>query len=207
MSVILDVAVCFLWLLTYILVLIGTIHHRYPLISPISQLFFGTNEFAVLLFFIGNASRFHQYVIITYIFWALIEIAIFIAIIRTGAVKKSYIVPYIALVVILSIFLYCLIAQKDCMTFICYFNAFCGVLFWLRYFARSEYPCDWIALSAFVSKLLADLLAIPVNMGNGGSVTGLISLLLPMLDAVFIYVFFSRSKQKKAKERNNGILE
>lgn len=54
----LDIAMCFLWIITYTLVLIGTVKYRYPLIAPISQAIIAPFEFAVLIRFVihGNLS-------------------------------------------------------------------------------------------------------------------------------------------------------
>ena len=94
-AVFLDALMCVFWIMTYVLVLIGTVRYRYPLISPVAQFFFITNEIAVLLFFFFNASNFSKYVIWAYICWTLIEIAVFIAILKTGYFKKNKIFCYV----------------------------------------------------------------------------------------------------------------
>lgn len=198
LSVIFDAAMSALWILTYLLVLIGTIRYRYPLISPVSQFFFCTNEFAVLLFFVANASRFDNYVIIAYGCWALIEIAVFIVILKIGFVKRKHILPYCVVTAAVSVILYFVIALKDSMMFICYFNAFCGVFFWLRFIRRKEYPMSPIALAAFVTKFLADLVAIPVYLGEGGRIIDLLCLALPMLDLLFIPIYFKCKKRLRS---------
>lgn len=195
LSVIFDAAMCVLWILTYLMVLIGTIRYKYPMIPPASQFFFCTTEFAVLLFFLANDARFSDYVIVAYISWALIEIAVFIAILKTGFIKRKHILPYCAAVAVVSVILYFIIAFADGMMFICYFNAFCGVFFWFRFVRRKEYPMKPIALAAFVLKLLADLFAVPVYLGEGGLIIALISLLLPALDFAFLPMYFRGRKR------------
>ena len=195
LSVLFDAAMSAFWILTYVWVLIGTLRYRYPLISPVSQFFFCTNEFAVLLFFVTNASQFSNYVIIAYGCWALLEIAVFIVIIKTGFAKRKHILPYCAAVAVVSVALYFIIAYADGMMFICYFNALCGVFFWFRFIHRKEYPMKPIALVAFMLKLFADLLAVPVYLGEGGSIIALISLLLPALDLAFLPVYFRTRKR------------
>lgn len=195
-----DMAMCVLWMLTYTLVLIGTVRYRYPMISPISQIFFGTNEFAVLLYFLTNASEFNRYVIVAYVLWALIEIAIFAAILKVGFLKKEWILPYLLSIAVVSLVLYFLIGQGY-MLFICYFNAFFGVLFWLGFILDREFPMKPIALAAFVAKFLADVFAIPVNLGQGGKLVELICLSLPVLDLIFIPVYFKRKKTNKNRKK------
>lgn len=189
LSSIFDAAMCAFWILTYVLAFIGTIRYRYPLISPVSQFFFCTIEFAMLLFVITNASQFSNYVIIAYGCWVLLEIAVFAVILKIGFVKRKHILPYCTAVVVVSVVLYFIIAFADGMMFICYFNALCGVFFWFRFIRRKEYPMKPIALAVFILKLFADLFAVPVYLREGRLIIVLIALLLPALDFAFLPVY------------------
>ena len=48
----LDATMCLLWIVTYTLVLIGTVKYKYPLIPSVTQLIIAPFEFSVWLGFI-----------------------------------------------------------------------------------------------------------------------------------------------------------
>lgn len=51
-TIALDMAMCVLWIVTYTLVLIGTIRYQYPVISPITQAIIAPFEFCVAVSFL-----------------------------------------------------------------------------------------------------------------------------------------------------------
>lgn len=189
-----DALMCFFWVTAYALVLIGTIKYKYPMISPITQIFFGTNEIAVLVFFLRESVAFN-YAVAAYLCWALLEIAIFAAILRTDYYNKKYILPHLMVIAVGSAFLYYLIAVRGMMLFVCYGNAFLGVLFWFLFVQKKEYPLKPIPLLAFVCKFLADLAAIPVYFNYGNLLIRVICVGLPCLDLLFLVLWLIRRKQ------------
>ncbi len=89
MMTVLDIAVCFLWAVTYSLVFVCTVKYRFPLISPVTQLLIAPLELAVLLNFVINNNFNINYVTLSYIYWSIIEIAILSVVFRLGYIKKG----------------------------------------------------------------------------------------------------------------------
>lgn len=65
---ILDLMMCCLWILTYTIVLLGTIKYNYPLISPVTQAIIAPFEFAVLYRYIIKGFLGFDYVSLSYIY-------------------------------------------------------------------------------------------------------------------------------------------
>lgn len=191
---ILDTAMCLLWMVTYTLVLIGTIKYRYPLISPISQAIIMPFEFSVLLLVTAVGQYKFNYASGAYLYWTLIEIVIIIVILKSGFMKKKHIVPYISFVVIFTILMVYLVTIKSNMFFFSYFNTFVGDVIWFGFILKNDYPMKPIALATFITKCVADILGACVYFGNGNFVINMMAVLLPSLDLVFILVYFVRKR-------------
>ena len=90
---------CVLWITTYTLILIGTVKYRYPLISPLAQGVIAPFEIMIAVLFAISGSLNLDYVSIAYTYWALIEIAIIVAILKLRFIPKRKILPYVAFVI------------------------------------------------------------------------------------------------------------
>lgn len=194
----LDIAMCALWILTYILVLIGTIKYRYPLISPITQAIIAPFEWSVLFLQFNKLGGISvNYVFIAYLFWAILEIAIFRAIVKTGYVKKHHVKPYIVMVILITMIMLYLVVLKQIMFFFSYFNTFLGMLIWVGFICKKNYPMKGISLAVFIVKFIADVLRAMVYWGKGSWLINVLSILLPILEFFFIPVWFVRRKISK----------
>lgn len=189
-EIILDALMCVLWMTTYTLVFIGTVKYKYPLISPITQLIIAPLEFVIAYFFIAGNPNGFDYISFAYLYWSVIEIAIISAIFKIKFIKKKHMLVYILLLLINTVLMIYLVAIKGYMLFFNYFNAFLGVLFWFVFIQRKDFPMKPIALVAFVTKFLADIIAIPVYIGDGGFLINFICISLPILDFMFIPTYF-----------------
>lgn len=188
----LDIAMCVLWVLTYTLVLIGTITYRFPLISPATQAVIAPFEFAVFIKFIYRDALGFDYVFLSYAYWTAIEIAIIYQIVRIGFINKNRVIPYVFVITVLTcIMCYCVIANKY-MFFFSYFNTFVGEIFWLVFILKKDYPMRPIALAAFFAKFIGDAISIVPYFGHGGFLINFICLTLPLLDLAFIFIYFKR---------------
>lgn len=194
---ILDVTMCILWIATYTLVLIGTVKYRYPLISPMTQAVISPFEFAVLIRLILVGSFGQIYVFTAYAYWTLIEIAIIWVILKSGYIKRKYIVPYIVLVCVMTCVMFYFVTVKGQMFFFSYFNTFIGEVIWFRFILKKDYPMKPIALLAFFTKFIGDSFSIVVYFGDGIWLSNVMCVLLPVLDFAFILVYFKRSRQNE----------
>lgn len=195
LSTILDAAMCVCWIAAYLWALVGAVRYRHPLIPPVTQLFFCTNELSALLYFLVSGTGFTYYVA-AYICWAVIEAAMFAAAVRIGFVKKKQILPHLGLLAAITLILF-IATLNGKMLLICYFNAFAGVMCWLWFACKPDYPMKPIALAAFISKFIGDLVAVPVYFGNGGRFVESICVLLPVLDFSFIILYFRRRRKSR----------
>lgn len=198
LSTALDTIMCIMWALTYTFVLIGTIKYRYPLISPISQSVIISFEFAVLYSAIINNSLSFAYYSLAYIYWFLIELVIIGIVIYIGYIEKKDVAPYLVFTIILTCIMCYAVAYKHNTYFFSYYNTFIGEIIWFFHVLKKEYPLKPFALMAFLSKLIADSVAIFVYFGKGPLLIDTICVLLPLIDLSFVIVYFI----KKSKESN-----
>ena len=66
-------------MITYTLIFIGTAKYKYPLIAPITQAIVAPLEIWMAFFIIIGNSQFN-YITVSYIYWTIVEIAIFLMI-------------------------------------------------------------------------------------------------------------------------------
>lgn len=190
----LDAAMCFFWITTYTLVLIGSIKYKYLLISPITQAIIAPFEFAVVGSFIRDGVSIN-YAFIAYVYWSMIEIVILLVALKGKSIPSKYKGPYIICFFIMVCVMYYLVAIKRWIFFFSYFNTFVGEIFWLAYVFKKDYPIKPIALAIFLAKFVGDTIAVPIYLGTGIWIISLICLLLPVLDSVFIFVYIERGQQ------------
>ena len=190
----------FLWILTYILVLLGTKKYKYPLISPITQIFIASLEFSVLFQLIIEKALGWNHIGISYVCWTIVEILIIVAQIRYGFISKKYVGMYISLMAITTAIMCYFVAYKKFGFFFNYFNTFVGEIVWLLHIRKKDYPKKPIVLLIFITKFVADTIAISVYFGRGAWIISLISIALPILDFLFIHTYFSRIGNNTLKQ-------
>lgn len=198
LKIFIDSTMCMLWIVTYTLVLIGTIKTKYPMISPITQAIIAPFEFSVLVLQIVSSSKFN-YAFAAYLYWTVIEIAILAFILRSGFIKKKYILPYLMMCIIITAIMIYMVVIKRFMLFFSHFNTFVGLLFWLGFIIKRDYPMTHVALAIFITKFVADILGALVYFGEGGWVIDLLAVLLPTVDIIFFVVYFVRVDKRKDK--------
>lgn len=181
-------------MLTYTLVLVGTIRYKYPLISPITQAVIAPFEFSVLYLFIISSNLGINYAFFAYVYWALIELSIIIVMIKQNHISRTCLVPYLLFLCVLTCVMCYLVGHKGHMFFFSYFNTFVGELIWLFHVRRTNYPMRPLALMVFIAKLLADTIAIPVYFGTSWWLIDFICVTLPILDLLFIIMFIHAKK-------------
>lgn len=194
-QLVLDVLMCILWVITYVLVFIGTFKYQCALISPIAQAIIVPFELAVLAFFI--VTQIYSYAIIVYAMWVFVEAAIIVLIIKKKYLPSKFVFPYILFIVLVTVVLYDLIAKQGKMLFFSYFNTFIGELVWLRFVLKKNYAMKPLALASFITKFVANFLAVFVYFGSGSVFVTLLCVALPILDSIFIVVYFVKVKSLK----------
>lgn len=206
LDVLLDIAMCVLWMVTYTLVLIGTIKYQYPLISPMAQTVIAPFEFSAFVLAILMGIYGFNYAILGYLYWTIIEIAIFIAIIRTGFIPKNKIACYIILTAVITGVMIYLVAIKHRILVFSYVNSFVGDAIWLIFILKNGCLRKPITLAVYIVKIVADCLAGIVYFGKGSWLVDVLSVLLPLLDSLFVVVYFIKgtdnmtAHQQKRKE-------
>lgn len=184
---------CLLWIMTYTLVLIGTVRYKQPLISSVTQLLIAPFEFAMWLGIIIADGFSTHYVTVAYTYWTIIEIAIIYVVLKTGNTPLKHKVFYLIAVCILTCIMYYLANIKEWAFFFSYFNTFVGEIFWFFHFCKKDYPIKPITLAIFVTKFIGDAISIPVYFGSGIWIISMISVLLPVLDFLFVLTYIKRS--------------
>ena len=199
---ILDMSMCCLWILTYTIALIGTIRYKYPLISPISQMITASFEFSVVYFFMICGSLELNYASFAYVYWSVIEVAIIYVMIRCNYIPKERVKVYLVFLSILTCVMCYLVGHQKQMFFFSYFNTFIGELIWLYHICKKDYPMKPLSLLAFMTKFIADIVAIPVYFGTSPGLIDVICITLPILDFIFIICFFIKRKNMSKIGKN-----
>ena len=194
LNVLLDVAMCVLWMVTYTLVLVGTIKYRYPLISPMAQAVIAPFEFSAFVLAIVMGVRGFSYAALAYLYWTVVEIAIFIAILQTGYIPKKRVAPYIFFTAIITGIMIYLVAVKRQILLFSYVNSFVGDVIWLVFILKKGCLRKPITLAIYFVKVIADVLAGVVYFGQGIWLVDWLSIMLPVLDCMFVVVYFLKSK-------------
>lgn len=176
-------------MLTSTLILVGSIKYKYPLIPPQAQALVAAFEFAVCSFFILRGQLRFDYVSIAYIYWTLIEIAQILLVIKTGYIKRKRIIPYLVRVILVTGVVYGAILLTHNIYAFSYFNTFIAEIIWFGYILKRKDAFKPVELAIFVTKLIADMVAIPVYIGMGDFVNQMICLTLPVLDFAFLVVY------------------
>ncbi len=192
---------CVLWISTYTLCFISTIKYHHPALSPIAQLFGAPFEFAVLFSYINNGSLGFDYVSIAYLYWTLIEIALCILVVKYAFQfnRKKTIIYFMTMAVMTALMIY-LVEVKGYKFFFSYFNTFVGELFWFVYILKKDYPLKPLNLAVFITKFIADAISIPVYLYKGNLIFSILCVLVPILDACFILVYFVCSRKNRKTE-------
>lgn len=135
-----DITMCFLWLVTYILVIISTIKSKFPAMSPIACIIIFPWE---LLVAIGSISAFNalSYVHVAHIGFAILDLLIILVIIfklRYFDIHNTVCYIYILFVNILVTLL--MWRLPNGVLYSSYINTFLGTVFWILYILRDCYP-------------------------------------------------------------------
>lgn len=192
-----DMIQCFFWIVSYSIILIGTIKYRYPLISIFTWAVIAPYEFAVLISFIINRQTEWNYVLISYTYWVIIEILIILSIVKIGYISKKRYIPYFFLVSAVTMIMCYMVIVKKQMFFFAYFNTLVGEIIWFRHIRKKDYPVKPLALWVFIAKYLADAFAISVYFGAGTLLTDVMSVALPLLDFAFVITYFQKKLNMK----------
>lgn len=194
-----DAIMCFLWILAYTLVLVGTEKYKYPLISPITQLAIAPFEFAVLIKLLVENAIGINYVSLSYLYWTVVEIAIVAVLIKHGFIPRKCIWSYLLLISVITIIMCYMVVYKGQQFFFSYFNTFIGELVWLMHIRKKEYPMKPMVFLMFCVKFIGDAISIPVYYGKGPWIINLICILVPMVDFMFIHIYLQRRTQESIK--------
>ena len=173
--------------------------YRYPLISPLAQGVIAPFEIMMAVLFAISGSPGFDYISLAYTYWAVIEIAIILAILKLKFMPKRRILPYIAFVLFVFAVLYYGVAIQEQILQFSYVNTFVGVALWLIHIFRREYPMNGFTLLIFLMKFIADIFAI-IYYGEGTWFVDFLCVLLPILDFAFLVVWVCRRRQKSSQK-------
>lgn len=180
----------------YTLVLYGTVKYRYPMIAPITQAIIAPLEMLMCIatiLVINYSSVFYGY-------WAIVESLTFVAAQKTGRISRKHTRRYALLSILISVILIELMLRCGQVLLFTHINTVAGMLFWLRYVRNENYPMVPVSLAIFVTKLAADLVNVVVYFPGGSWLVRLLNVFMPVVDAMFILVYFKRKQTTKFPE-------
>ena len=195
-----DTIMCIFWVSTYALVLIGSFKYKYPMISLDAQAMIAPYEIAIVISFFAIDSIFN-YAIAAYMIWSLLQITIITFTILYGNLKNKYIPVYLLFFVAVTMQMVYMVVYKDEAFLFANLNTFVGMIFWFIHILKKGYPMRPLALAAFSTKFVADVLGAITYLGEGKPLANTLSVLIPVVDLAFIIVFAVRMLQKKGKKQ------
>ena len=156
---VIDFLMTFSWIVTYTLVLIGTLKYKTPLISPITQAIIAPFEIGIFLGFLISDYNFN-YVFISYLYWTIIEVIVIFVIAKQAKPSKPKLTLYILFIILLTVFVLIYVNQFSFgMLYGSYVHTILGMVFWYIYILDPKYPMKSITLTTFIVKLIGDILA------------------------------------------------
>ena len=149
-------------------------------------------EFGIFLVIIFNGSGF-DYVTFSYGYWTIIEIGIITLYIKYRFIGKKQLIPFFAITCFFILGTFFLV--KNINTGVTYCNFVLTIIadvVWLVYLYLKKKKMHWSYLIPFTTKLIADLLVLYVYFGYLNWFIDLLCILLPIVDCLFIILFFAR---------------
>lgn len=199
-QIVLDSMMCLGWVITYIFVIIGTYKYQYPLISPVAQAIIAPFEIAVLIKYIVIGYFGWNYPTFAYLLWTILDVGAIILILNMKYLKPKLVKKYVLLIILITVVMcYCVIII-DQMYFFSYFNTMLGEIIWFKFIFKDNYPLKRYSLFAFISKFIADTIAIFVYLDAGPLLIDIICIALPILDLLFIIVWFYKKQKCKIRK-------
>lgn len=193
-----DILIVVFWVITYLLILISTVKNKYPCISPLAQIPALSLEISICMYYFVGQKGFN-YIVIGYILFSVLELTIIFVAFKRINLGKEKINKYFLLLLI-CIFLMCfLIRVNNGILYFNYVNTIIAMTMWLFYIVNPNYVFDWINLSVFISKTLGDLSAMIVYFNYLNPFVSLMTVLLPILDLIFIIIWFKKFCHSKSK--------
>ena len=197
---IIDFLMTCCWMTTYTLVLIGSLKYKTPLISPITQAIIAPFELGVFLGFLFGfliSNYVFNYVLLAYLYWTAMEIAVIIVIAKQIKPSKPKLTSYILFMILLTIFVLIYVNIFDFgMLYGSYIHTIIGMVFWYIYILDPKYPMKPISLAVFIVKLVGDILGFIVYRNYDGILIFVIAITLPIIDLFFIITYFYRKKNE-----------
>lgn len=196
LEVVLDIVMCFGWILTYTLVLIGSQKYKFPLIPLSTQFFITSLEIAVFLGFLAGSQSF-SYPHLAYGYWAIIEVSIIYVSFRQRKIQDEQKMLYgVALFFMILVMNY-LLKMDHGMLYFTYINTIVGMLFWLYYILDKKYPMNLFSLCIFLVKFLSDVLGGIVYYNELDALVCCIAIALPCIELLFIAIWLYRRFNKE----------
>ena len=198
---------CLLWVTTYVLVLVSTLKYRYPATSLFMIALVAPFEFSTLISIILKTEGNFGFPFYAYLIWSIMEIPILISVLITGNHSRKKIFAFIATIIIVSLLTFYGVFYQSQTLFFSYFNTFLGELFWLGYIAKRQFHPQSIHFAFCITKLIADLIAVPVFGGMGSWTVNSICVILPVIDLLFIAICLEKKNEiiKKDAAENNCV--
>ena len=193
-----DIAMCFLWIITELLCLIGIKKYKKPILPPLSQLVIAPFEFAVVIFFIIRHAE-ANYALFSYFAWAIIEIIIVFYYYKFHLIPNKLKHWYVILLILQTVVLVILILNIDgSFAFFGVFNTLIAIIIWFVHLYITDYPMNSFTLCIFIFKLFADTTGSIAYVFNSPVIICCILIAMVIVDICFFPTwFFLRKKQKQ----------
>lgn len=194
-----DTAMCFCWILTYILVLISTIKTASPVLPTITCVIIFPWEFVATVRNIIFNSTFN-YAFAAQVLWVILEILIINQLLfKVNTYNKTQTFLYLIALACNICLMFYIFTIPNGMLFTSYFNTIIGILFWVGFTASSPYPKTRLNFLILVIKLVADSLGAVAYYG-ATIPCSVMSILLPVIHTVHIIVFITVGRQRHSSQ-------
>ncbi len=186
-----DIVMCFMWIVIYILVYISMRKLQTIVMPPISCACIFPWEFvAAGRFFFINLT--FNYAVIAQFGWALLDALIMyfmLAKLRYYPKKQMWI--YLFFVALHTALLIYVFTIQNGMLYATYIGTTLGILYWAIYTAKPDYPRTPLNTIILLLKIIADIFAM-IAYCNHNTFILCMSILLPLVDVFHLVVYIVR---------------
>lgn len=194
----LDALMCGMWIAIYTLVLISSIKYAYPAISPLFPAFVLPWEITAVLYDIKVNVAF-SYAVIAHVGFALLNLLILLVVLfrlRWYSLPQSllYFAFLVASVFVQYRFVF---QQENGQLFSSFFVTWVGVLAWLLFIQKREFPLNVLNIVIAALKATADTIGCALYFNKAGVIVKTCCVLLILTHMLHFVAIMRKSKRDR----------
>ncbi len=195
-----------LWVVVYLLSLISTCKSKHPAIAPLASAFIVPWEIIITMRNIIQESNGVGYIVYTQCGWGIlhfITVCIVLFVLKYYPPKKM--IAYILFACAVGGLLLLIFTTQHGQLYTSYINTWIGILIWLFYARRSDYPLTKLNMAIAICKCVADTFGFIVYWRQD-AIVFTVALLLPLTDAIHVVVLARAMYKRKIENKRKKYI-